>query len=1154
MATALLATTAKGGFPELPVALGTANDFVILAETGISTVPTSDITGNMGVSPITSTAITGFSLVMDGSGDFSTSAQVTGKIYAADYLHATPAKMTLAITDMQSAFTDAAGRTLPNTIELNGGDISGLTLHPGLHKWSTGVLINTDVWLDAQGNPDAVFIFQIAGDLTMASAQHVILLGGAQAKNIFWQVAGGVGAVLGTTAHIEGVILTAKAITLQTGATFNGKLLAQARVDLDNNTGLDSSLIVRLEIISEHGTGTPPTGVYFNVSGSLLTNSITASETLGGTQYVNVGWSMIGNDPVAGVTNSMTMVHTNDAVLTWLWSTNYLLNASAVGNGMVTGNANGFYIDGSNVTVTAVPTLGSSFLGWTGDLSGPTNNLTQSMTMDQARTVVAHFTIGSSNVVLEIVSAHGTGTPATGVYFNVYGSLLTNSITPVETMGGTQFVNTGWSMIGNSPDMGNTNLMTMIQTNSAVLTWLWSTNYLLNASAGPGGGVTGSPTGFYVAGSTVVVTATPSLGYQFVGWTGNVSGPTNNAVQTLAMDQARTVVANFSPTFIDVSSQVVWSVEWFCNPCNGLFIGTLTISNVNAQKSLTAPIWFEVQSSPLYRLHNATGFDPHTGMYYIDISTAVASKLLTTGDGDLALDPGESVTVTGIELIGDTMPVGLVMAVWADPPDAVVASHAVGVAFEMPLPVAFAAATKVTVSGLPAGLSYNAATRMITGVPMKPGAFAVAISAAGVPKQTVIIGIGALPIWATGSFNGYIEGGGVASMTVSATGKATGKLAFGGLNYAFTSASYIAGGNADIGFAVDSVAKSGQSTLPLTLHINRAADPAPQTLGVAVGQFSGAPLALYRNVWKEEGEALAPYIGYYTATLPGNKDYGSGYLTFTVDKAGSVKVAGSLADGIAATTGGMLILDDAGRVWTAVSAPYAYKGASLFGIAQFVKPAGEAVYLRPLDGGSLLWQNHSQTATSVYGEGFGRELGLSGGWFDKIGNLNDYYMNRTLSVGTETNAPTPELWVRNIAYESASWDPDGIALTVTTNKSGVLTGIAAPNAGAPVKAGGVWNYDAENPTGLKVTLYRATGVFKGSFKAWFDYAASHTSKNIKFSGILTPERENKGDGVAGRGFFLWADKANHLNPQNKSVQYSFDWSYDLKILLSEPSL
>ncbi len=126
MATALLATTAKGGFPELPVALGTANDFVILAETGISTVPTSDITGNMGVSPITSTAITGFSLVMDGSGDFSTSAQVTGKIYAADYLHATPAKMTLAITDMQSAFTDAAGRTLPNTIELNGGDILSL--------------------------------------------------------------------------------------------------------------------------------------------------------------------------------------------------------------------------------------------------------------------------------------------------------------------------------------------------------------------------------------------------------------------------------------------------------------------------------------------------------------------------------------------------------------------------------------------------------------------------------------------------------------------------------------------------------------------------------------------------------------------------------------------------------------------------------------------------------------------------------------------------------------------------------------------------------------------------------------------------------------------------------------------------------------------
>lgn len=126
--------------------------------------------------------------------------------------------MTTAISDMETAYSQAALRTLPDATELMAGDISGLTITPGLYKWSTDVLINTDVWLDAAGNPDAVFIFQISGNLTMASALNVILAGGAQAKNIFWQVAGGAGAVIGTYSHFEGIILTAKKIDLLTGA------------------------------------------------------------------------------------------------------------------------------------------------------------------------------------------------------------------------------------------------------------------------------------------------------------------------------------------------------------------------------------------------------------------------------------------------------------------------------------------------------------------------------------------------------------------------------------------------------------------------------------------------------------------------------------------------------------------------------------------------------------------------------------------------------------------------------------------------------------------------------------------------------------------------------------------------------------------------
>lgn len=217
-----------------PVNLGEAAHFVILAKTGISNVPISAITGDIGTSPIDSTAITGFSLVADSTNTFSTSSQVTGKVYAADYAPPTPTNMTTAVSNMEAAFTDAAGRFLPDFTELYAGDLSGQTLAPGLYKWSTGVLITTNVTLAGPSN--AVWIFQIAGDLTMASGAQVLLSGGAQASNIFWQVGGGTGVEIGTTAHAEGNILAAKAIHLRTGASLNGRALAQTAVTLDQNT------------------------------------------------------------------------------------------------------------------------------------------------------------------------------------------------------------------------------------------------------------------------------------------------------------------------------------------------------------------------------------------------------------------------------------------------------------------------------------------------------------------------------------------------------------------------------------------------------------------------------------------------------------------------------------------------------------------------------------------------------------------------------------------------------------------------------------------------------------------------------------------------------------------------------------------------------
>ncbi|PKL75809.1 MAG: hypothetical protein CVV27_13435 [Candidatus Melainabacteria bacterium HGW-Melainabacteria-1] len=214
------------------VDLGTAKDFVILAKAGIDTIPTSAITGDIGVSPIDRTAITGFSLVMDSSNTFATSSQITGNVYAADYVNPTPSKMTTAISDMEAAYTDAAGRATPDFVELGSGQIGGLTLVPGLYKWGTDVLISTDVTLS--GGPSDVWIFQISGGITQASGITVHLDGGALAKNIFWQTFGPV--ALNTTAHFEGIVISSTEITLATGASINGRLLSHTAITLASST------------------------------------------------------------------------------------------------------------------------------------------------------------------------------------------------------------------------------------------------------------------------------------------------------------------------------------------------------------------------------------------------------------------------------------------------------------------------------------------------------------------------------------------------------------------------------------------------------------------------------------------------------------------------------------------------------------------------------------------------------------------------------------------------------------------------------------------------------------------------------------------------------------------------------------------------------
>jgi len=215
-----------------PVVLGTAGDYVILAKSGISTTGTTKITGDIAVSPIDLTAITGFDETLSTDGTSATSLLVTGDIFAANLASPTPSILTTAISDMETAYTNAAGRSDPDFTELYAGDISNKTLAPGLYKWGTNVSINTTVTLSGSAND--VWVFQIAGDVIQASDTQV-LLDGAVAKNVFWQVGGGTGVVIGTDATFEGVVLAEKAVSVKTGATVNGRLLSQTAVTLDAN-------------------------------------------------------------------------------------------------------------------------------------------------------------------------------------------------------------------------------------------------------------------------------------------------------------------------------------------------------------------------------------------------------------------------------------------------------------------------------------------------------------------------------------------------------------------------------------------------------------------------------------------------------------------------------------------------------------------------------------------------------------------------------------------------------------------------------------------------------------------------------------------------------------------------------------------------------
>ncbi|MDP3064694.1 MAG: ice-binding family protein [Chloroflexota bacterium] len=215
---------------QAPVALRSASNFAVLAGSTVTNVvsctPCTVVTGDLGLSP--GTSVTGFAFADGGPGILNGAPYVDGILPDPTAVQAQ--------VDLTTAYNDAAGRTL-NVVVLDTGELGGRTLTPGLYQAPAGSFDITlvDLTLDAGGDVDAVWIFQMPlSTLTVVSGRKVILAGGAQARNIYWQV--GSAATLGTTSDFKGTILAQTSITLATGASLEGRALAQtAAVALDAN-------------------------------------------------------------------------------------------------------------------------------------------------------------------------------------------------------------------------------------------------------------------------------------------------------------------------------------------------------------------------------------------------------------------------------------------------------------------------------------------------------------------------------------------------------------------------------------------------------------------------------------------------------------------------------------------------------------------------------------------------------------------------------------------------------------------------------------------------------------------------------------------------------------------------------------------------------
>jgi hypothetical protein len=470
----------------------------------------------------------------------------------------------------------------------------------------------------------------------------------------------------------------------------------------------------------------------------------------------------------------------------------------------------------------------------------------------------------------------------------------------------------------------------------------------------------------------------------------------------------------------------------------------------------------------------------------------------------------------------------------------------------------------VTASGLPSGLVLTGSASAvdgyeISGTPKTAGTFNVTLTvknSAGSSSVSFTITVEALPAWAVGTFNGvWVKDEhewlpGTATYTIQANGKSSGKFLAGGKTDS-DSATVIEGSEYDENGVLQSVFIHTKDNRELVVSSDGTIE--------VWGDDDDGHGYLSRTVSKD-------YDGYYTLSLAGNEECGSGYLGVTVKTTvkngvtnGTVKVAGKLADGTAVSLSTALF-DNKAVIYTA---PSAYRGGYVWYMIEFAtnSETQKVVHVSADEIESKgIWISYNPIATDTYTAGFRRtDLDVVGGLYTTIANIKSYYDGLTVNAdnsGLAYQYNTKDLTAEAYAAEAT---PNGVVVNAdfTVGKADKVTttkvdGVTTYNYTTDSNADG-----SVNTSGLTLTLKSATGIFTGKYVTYFDYENAsgksvHTSKTVSYQGIMVPVRSDDwAEYPEGRGYYLW--NRTHVETPSRTTggaeyKYKFNESWDFQLV------